>query len=50
MLAKKATILRLNAEQRARLEQLAKKLERPRMQLIREAIEALLARYERRGS
>jgi predicted transcriptional regulator len=49
MTAKKATILRLNAQQRARLDQLARRLDRPRTQLMREAIDALLARYQRRG-
>jgi predicted transcriptional regulator len=50
MTAKKATILRLSAQQRARLDQLAKRLDRSRMQLMREAIDALLARYEQKGN
>jgi predicted DNA-binding protein len=45
---RKATILRLSAEQRARLDRLARQLDRPRMQLIREAIDVLLSRYARR--
>jgi predicted DNA-binding protein len=49
MTAKKATILRLNTRQRERLDQLAQRLDRPRMQLMREAIDALLARYERKA-
>ena len=48
MKARQATILRLTAQQRARLDRLAKRLDRPRTQLMREALDDLLARYERR--
>ncbi|HEX5461434.1 MAG TPA: ribbon-helix-helix protein, CopG family [Steroidobacteraceae bacterium] len=47
MTTRKATILRLSPQQLARLDQLAKRLDRTRAQLMREAIDVLLARYDR---
>ena len=48
MTHRKATILYLTADQRARLDALAQRLDRPRMRVIREAIDAILKRYEAR--
>lgn len=47
MRARRGTILYLTDDQRTRLDRLAKQLDRPRMRMIREAIDDLLARYER---
>ena len=49
MTERKGMILRLSAQQRARLDRVARKTERTRTALIREAIAAYLARYDRRG-
>ena len=47
MTPRKGTILYLTDDQRRRLDQLAMRLDRPRMRVIREAVDDLLARYER---
>ena len=44
----RTTIVRLSASQRAQLDRMAKRLNRPRVVLIREALNDLLSRYERR--
>lgn len=42
------TTIRLTLRMLARLDRVSRELDRPKSQLIREAIDALLARYERR--
>ena len=45
---RQATIVRLSAPQRARLDRMAKRLDRPRVVLMREALDEYLARCERK--